>query len=282
MNVHTHNVSIIDRNVVNITGVNKIESFDNEEFLLETVMGFIDIKGEELEIVKLDTIEGNVSIKGKLNSLVYIEKKKMINTQVEEFMKNLDNYINMYNSKYDELTKGLNYYLKLKNKIHEVINGAYRYLNRRGEEKVYLLQIITQRIIEPPVPFEMLPFEEEPDQTQYVDENSYLDPSKNLITNMSTQSYTFGNIFKNTGNPRPKMPQNCQSMPPNMPPNNQFMPSNMPPNNQFMPPNNQFMSPNNQFRPPNNQFMPPNNDFPSLNQFPLNHGNQMGSNGFPK
>ena len=45
MNVHTHNVSIIDRNVVNITGVNKIESFDNEEFLLETVMGFIDIKG---------------------------------------------------------------------------------------------------------------------------------------------------------------------------------------------------------------------------------------------
>ena len=81
MNVHTHNVSIIDRNVVNITGVNKIESFDNEEFLLETVMGFIDIKGEELEIVKLGTIEGNVSIKGKLNSLVYIENIKKKNKE---------------------------------------------------------------------------------------------------------------------------------------------------------------------------------------------------------
>lgn len=81
MNVHTHNVSIIDRNVVNITGVNKIESFDNEEFLLETVMDFIDIKGEELEIVKLDTIEGNVSIKGKLNSLVYIENIKKKNKE---------------------------------------------------------------------------------------------------------------------------------------------------------------------------------------------------------
>lgn len=81
MNVHTHNVSIIDRNVVNITGVNKIESFDNEEFLLETVMGFIDIKGEELEIVKLDIIEGNVSIKGKLNSLVYIENIKKKNKE---------------------------------------------------------------------------------------------------------------------------------------------------------------------------------------------------------
>ena len=242
------------------------------------------IKLSEEVTSKLEQIQEMVNNLEK--NPIYENRKKMINTQVEEFMKNLDNYINMYNSKYDELTKGLNYYLKLKNKIHEVINGAYRYLNRRGEEKVYLLQIITQRIIEPPVPFEMLPFEEEPDQTQYVDENSYLDPSKNLITNMSTQSYTFGNIFKNTGNPRPKMPQNCQSMPPNMPPNNQFMPSNMPPNNQFMPPNNQFMPPNNQFRPPNNQFMPPNmppnNDFPSLNQFPLNHGNQMGPNGFPQ
>ena len=81
MNVHTHNVSIIDRNVVNITGVNKIESFDNEEFLLETVMGFNDIKGEELEIVKLDTIEVNVSIKGKLYSLVYIENIKKKNKE---------------------------------------------------------------------------------------------------------------------------------------------------------------------------------------------------------
>ena len=73
MNVHTHNVSIIDRNVVNITGVNKIESFDNEEFLLETNMGYIIIKGEELEIIKLDTYQGNVSIKGKINSLAYME-----------------------------------------------------------------------------------------------------------------------------------------------------------------------------------------------------------------
>ena len=73
MNVHTHNVSIIDRNVVNITGVNKIESFDNEEFLLETTMGFIIIKGEGLEIIKLDTYQGNVAIKGKINSLIYME-----------------------------------------------------------------------------------------------------------------------------------------------------------------------------------------------------------------
>ena len=36
-------------------------------------MGNIIIKGENLEMIKLDTIEGNVSIKGKINSLNYME-----------------------------------------------------------------------------------------------------------------------------------------------------------------------------------------------------------------
>ena len=64
---------MVDRGSINITGVVKIESFDNEEFLMETNMGYIDIKGEELEIVKLDTFQGNVSIKGRVNSLTYME-----------------------------------------------------------------------------------------------------------------------------------------------------------------------------------------------------------------
>ena len=59
-----------------ITGVKKIDSFDNEEFLMETTMGYIVIKGEELEIIKLDTYQGNVSIKGKINSLNYMETAK--------------------------------------------------------------------------------------------------------------------------------------------------------------------------------------------------------------
>ena len=82
-----HSLSIIDRSSINISGVNKIESFDNEEFLLETVMGYIDIKGESLEIIKLDTIEGNVSIKGKVNSLMYIENIKKKNKEEGVFNK---------------------------------------------------------------------------------------------------------------------------------------------------------------------------------------------------
>lgn len=68
-----HSISINERKNIIISGVKKIDSFDNEEFLMETTMGYMVIKGSDLEIIKLDTIQGNVSIKGKINSLVYME-----------------------------------------------------------------------------------------------------------------------------------------------------------------------------------------------------------------
>jgi len=69
----SHSISITERKNINLTGVKKIDSFDNTEFLMDTIMGYIIIKGEELEIVKLDTFQGNVTIKGKINSLTYTE-----------------------------------------------------------------------------------------------------------------------------------------------------------------------------------------------------------------
>ena len=68
-----HGISLSERKNVMITGVKKIESFDSEEFLMDTTLGFLRIKGEGLEIVKLDTYQGNVSIKGRVDSLVYTE-----------------------------------------------------------------------------------------------------------------------------------------------------------------------------------------------------------------
>lgn len=73
---YNHNVTINERKNIVITGVKKIDSFDDEEFLLETTMGFLIIKGIALEIIKLDTYQGTVSIKGKVNSLNYLENNK--------------------------------------------------------------------------------------------------------------------------------------------------------------------------------------------------------------
>ena len=78
---YNHTISLTERKNIQITGVKKIDSFDNEEFLLETNMGYISIKGEGLEIIKLDTYQGNVAIKGKINGLNYMETSNKKNKE---------------------------------------------------------------------------------------------------------------------------------------------------------------------------------------------------------
>lgn len=67
----THIIKLNDRKSIIISGIKKINNFDDKEFNLESIMGNIIIRGEGLEMIKLDTLEGNVSIKGKINSFVY-------------------------------------------------------------------------------------------------------------------------------------------------------------------------------------------------------------------
>lgn len=85
--VYNHSITLNERKSLVITGVKKIDSFDNEEFLLETNMGYIIIKGKELEIVKLDTYQGNVSIKGMVNSFNYMENTKQKEKEESIFSK---------------------------------------------------------------------------------------------------------------------------------------------------------------------------------------------------
>ena len=72
----SHNINITNRKNINISGVKKIENFDESEFLLETNMGYLKITGTNLEIIKLDTYQGDVTIKGKVNSFNYMEDGK--------------------------------------------------------------------------------------------------------------------------------------------------------------------------------------------------------------
>lgn len=71
----THEVKIVDWSMISITGVAKLVSFDDEEFLMETIMGNLRILGSTLELLKLDTTDGIVKIKGKINSYTYIDEK---------------------------------------------------------------------------------------------------------------------------------------------------------------------------------------------------------------
>lgn len=84
---YNHSITLTERKNLLITGVKKIENFDNEEFLLETTMGYLVVKGDGLELIKLDTIAGNVSIKGLVKGFSYMED----NTKKEKDGSNLFN-----------------------------------------------------------------------------------------------------------------------------------------------------------------------------------------------
>jgi len=72
----THTIALTERKNITISGVKKIESFDNEEFIIETLMGYVIVKGEQLEIIRLDTYQGSIAIKGRINSINYIDDDK--------------------------------------------------------------------------------------------------------------------------------------------------------------------------------------------------------------
>lgn len=68
-----HGISLSERKNIVVNGVKKIDSFDNQEFLMDTTLGYLCIKGEDLEIIKLDTYQGVVSIKGRIDDVSYTD-----------------------------------------------------------------------------------------------------------------------------------------------------------------------------------------------------------------
>lgn len=68
-----HDVVMKDRKTIEITGVKHVESFDHEEFLLETVMGFLAIKGTRLKMKNLNVEQGIVAIEGKIFDISYLD-----------------------------------------------------------------------------------------------------------------------------------------------------------------------------------------------------------------
>lgn len=74
--VGSHELKISDRKSIILTGIKKIISFNSMEFIMDSNLGTIELKGNNLELNKLDTNLGNVNIKGTINSLNYLVKEK--------------------------------------------------------------------------------------------------------------------------------------------------------------------------------------------------------------
>lgn len=66
-------VKMLNRKLLEISGVVNLESFDSEEFLLETECGYLTITGQNLHIKNLILEQGLVAIEGMVHSLSYLD-----------------------------------------------------------------------------------------------------------------------------------------------------------------------------------------------------------------
>ena len=77
---YNHIITIKDRKNILLSGIKKLNNFNENEFFVESIMGQIIIKGENLELIKLDTFQKNLSIKGKITSVNYLDDNKKFKT----------------------------------------------------------------------------------------------------------------------------------------------------------------------------------------------------------
>ncbi|MBA4542437.1 MULTISPECIES: sporulation protein YabP [Thermoactinomyces] len=68
-----HEIVLTNRNTLEVSGVIRVESFDSEEFLLQTDYGYLGIRGQDLHIKNLDLDQGRVSIEGNIIDMSYLD-----------------------------------------------------------------------------------------------------------------------------------------------------------------------------------------------------------------
>ena len=70
-----HNLLLENRKKLSVSGIEEVESFNEEEIVLRTSQhGVIVIKGAELHINKLNVDTGDVNISGMVVSMDYIDE----------------------------------------------------------------------------------------------------------------------------------------------------------------------------------------------------------------
>ena len=81
-------LSLNNRKRLEITGVKKLESLNKTEFFVDTILGLLLVRGENLEMQHLDIEKGVLWIIGNVNSVSYLDEDKT-KKKDEGFLKKL-------------------------------------------------------------------------------------------------------------------------------------------------------------------------------------------------
>lgn len=72
------NIVLENREKLNITGILDVFSFDDQIIIVETELGLLTIKGNDLKINKLSIDTSDFVVDGKINSLMYSDSDTSI------------------------------------------------------------------------------------------------------------------------------------------------------------------------------------------------------------
>lgn len=70
-----YKIMMTNRSNAVIEGVENVESFDENEIILETKMGLLVLKGQNLHIVQLNLDEGTLAVEGHCKTLDFTDEK---------------------------------------------------------------------------------------------------------------------------------------------------------------------------------------------------------------
>ena len=86
-------LTLNNRKRLEITGVKKLESLNKTEFFVDTILGLLLVRGEDLEMQHLDIEKGILWIIGRVSSLSYLDEDTS-KKKDEGFFKKLFKWLN--------------------------------------------------------------------------------------------------------------------------------------------------------------------------------------------
>ena len=79
ININTNiiqNLILENRKKLNVSGVNDVLSFDDQVVIVDTELGLLTIKGENIKITKLSLDTAEIIVEGEISNLSYSQNKQ--------------------------------------------------------------------------------------------------------------------------------------------------------------------------------------------------------------
>lgn len=84
-----HSVTLQNRKNMQLAGIKNVITFDEDEVVLESEMGYLAISGEDLHVTMLNLEQGKVALAGNIRSMEYKDQSTDIKARGKSILNRL-------------------------------------------------------------------------------------------------------------------------------------------------------------------------------------------------